>query len=94
MEHFRKSIEIRESLLDEEGQTTPEESFIHIDDIGLESIILKYGKLIECYEDSLPLDISDGYIWSVYFGNNPDRSINDGDQVTLISEIHILHIYI
>ena len=66
----------------------------HIDDIGLESIILEYGKLIECYEDSLPLDISDGYIWSVYFGNNPDRSINDGDQVTLISEIHILHIYI
>ena len=55
MEHFRKSIEIRESLLDEEAQTTSEESFIHIDDIGLESIILKYGKLIECYEDSLPL---------------------------------------
>ncbi len=55
MEHFRKSIEIRESLLDEEALTSPVESFIHIDDIGLEGIILKYGKLIECYEDSLPL---------------------------------------
>jgi hypothetical protein len=31
--------------------------------------------------------LAKGYQWSITFGNNPDRSINDGDQVSLVGSV-------